>query len=153
MRLVGVDILCVVRFIKWECNWWSVCFWGWWSFVEHLSVVNKPLPSPPTEEKVQRWPGFECNSVCISICTVEPPYNKGPSIIRTPLYVVQLNPSTRTPLYNKDTFCCLKCHDCVYVTACIIIVHGFRPESEKFRSSKKGYHRKGHLKRSKFQLS
>ena len=27
-------------------------------------------------------------------------------------------------------------------------VHGFRPESENFNFRKKGYHRKGHLKRS-----
>ena len=29
------------------------------------------------------------------------------------------------------------------------IVRGFRPESENFDSSKKGYHLKGHLKRSR----
>ena len=30
----------------------------------------------------------------------------------------------------------------------LTIVHGVWPESENFNSGKKGYHRKGHLKRS-----
>ena len=31
----------------------------------------------------------------------------------------------------------------------LYIVHGFWPESEKFDSSKQGYHMKGHLKRNR----
>ena len=36
-----------------------------------------------------------------------------------------------------------------YGMASWVIVHGFRPKSEKFDFGKKGYHRKEHLKRSR----